>query len=91
MVVELPKFQPGIYNVLWTNVSSVDGHALAGSYPFTVLKPDGTVARRIKVNGSMPTNLAFGPMGDKTIYVTEVETGSVQILDVDTDGFPLHL
>ena len=57
----------------------------------TVLGRDGKVARRISTQGSLPTNLAFGPMGDRKIYVTEVETGSVQILDVDTDGFPLHL
>jgi putative copper export protein/mono/diheme cytochrome c family protein len=39
--VSLPG--PGIYNVLWVNVSTVDGHELRGSYPFTVLKPDGTL------------------------------------------------
>ena len=49
------------------------------------------VARRLKVDGSHPTNLAFGPKGDKQIYVTEVATGSVQVLDAGTDGFPLHL
>jgi gluconolactonase len=57
----------------------------------TVLGRDGKVTRRISTQGSLPTNLAFGPMGDRKIYVTEVETGSVQILDVDTDGFPLYL
>jgi len=62
-----------------------------GQGDVTVLKPDGTVARRIKVDGSHPTNLAFGPKGDQKIYVTEVSTGSVQVLDVGTDGFPLHL
>ena len=41
--------------------------------------------------GSMPTNLAFGPNGEKKIYVTGVQTGSVQILDVDTGGLPLNL
>ena len=43
MTVELPKLSPGIYNVLWVNLSSVDGHALRGSYPFTVLNSDGSV------------------------------------------------
>jgi hypothetical protein len=38
----------------------------------------------------MPTNLVFGPRGEKKIYVTEVVTGSVQILDVVTGGLPLH-
>ena len=37
----LGPLSPGIYNVLWENVSTVDGHALRGSYPFTVLLPGG--------------------------------------------------
>ncbi|MGD9934548.1 MAG: copper resistance CopC/CopD family protein, partial [Dehalococcoidia bacterium] len=37
----LGPLAPGIYNVLWENVSTVDGHALKGSYPFTVLLPGG--------------------------------------------------
>lgn len=43
MTVQLPKLGPGIYNVLWLNLSSTDGHGLRGSYPFTVLNPDGSV------------------------------------------------
>ncbi len=41
--VQVPTLPPGIYNVLWFNLSSVDGHALRGSFPFTVLNPDGSV------------------------------------------------
>lgn len=37
----LGPLPPGVYNVLWENVSTVDGHALKGSYPFTVLLPGG--------------------------------------------------
>ncbi len=65
--------------------------AVFGQGDVTVLDAGGKVARRIRTSGSMPTNLAFGPPGEKKIYVTEVETGSVQILDVGTDGFPLNL
>jgi gluconolactonase len=61
-----------------------------GQGDVTVLGRDGKVVRRIKVEGSMPTNLAFGPDGAKRIYVTEVETGTVQVLDVDTGGYALH-
>jgi gluconolactonase len=57
-----------------------------GQGDVTVLGREGMVLRRIKVEGSMPTNLAFGPAGEKKIYVTEVETGSVQVIDVDTGG-----
>ena len=58
-----------------------------GQGDVTVLGRDGKVLRRIKVEGSLPTNLAFGHEGEKKIYVTEVETGSVQVFDVDTSGF----
>lgn len=43
MSVSLPELKPGIYNVIWANLSRVDGHDLRGSYPFTVLNADGTV------------------------------------------------
>jgi gluconolactonase len=65
--------------------------AVFGQGDVTVLDRDGEVAKRIKVAGSMPTNLAFGPRGERKIYVTEVETGSVQVLDVDTTGLPLNV
>ena len=65
--------------------------AVFGQGDITVLGKDGNVVRRIQVKGSMPTNLCFGKQGEKKIYVTEVETGSVQIVDVGTDGLPLNL
>lgn len=40
--VGLPVLEPGLYFVRWSNVSSVDGHGLSGSYPFIILNPDGT-------------------------------------------------
>jgi gluconolactonase len=61
-----------------------------GQGDVTVLGRDGKVVRRLKVEGSMPTNLAFAPGGATKIYVTEVETGTVQVIDVDSAGFPLH-
>ena len=67
-----------------------DGNLYAcvfGQGDVTVLGRDGKVLRRIRVEGSMPTNLAFGHAGERKIYVTEVETGSVQVYDVDTAGY----
>jgi sugar lactone lactonase YvrE len=69
-----------------------NGHlyvAVFGQGDITVLGRDGQVVRRMPTVGAMPTNLAFGPKGEKKIYVTEVVSGSVQIMDVDTDGLPL--
>ncbi|MHB8575103.1 MAG: CopD family protein [Dehalococcoidia bacterium] len=41
MVLMLPALAPGFYTVSWTTVSSVDGHLLQGTFPFTLLNPDG--------------------------------------------------
>ena len=65
--------------------------AVFGQGDVTVLDPGGQVVKRIKTAGSMPTNLAFGPGGERKIYVTEVETGTVQVFDVETGGLPLNL
>jgi gluconolactonase len=70
-----------------------NGHlyvAVFGQGDITVLGRDGQVVRRMRTVGAMPTNLAFGPKGEKKIYVTEVASGSVEIIDVDTGGLPLH-
>lgn len=56
----------------------------------TVLDGDGSVLRRIKTDGIAPTNLAFGPNGEKRIYVTEDEKGTLEVFDVDAPGLPLH-
>ena len=56
----------------------------------TVLGPDGKVVKRIKLTGNNPTNLAFGLPGDKKIYVTEVQLGTMEVIDVGCEGLPLH-
>ena len=61
-----------------------------GQGDVTVLGKRGEVVKRIKTKGGFPSNLAFGPRGSHRIYVTEGETGTVQIFDVGTDGLPLH-
>jgi gluconolactonase len=62
-----------------------------GQGDVTVLGKNGAVVERIKTEGGFPSNLVFGPAGSKKIYVTEGETGTVQIFDVGTDGLPLHV
>jgi gluconolactonase len=56
----------------------------------TVLDKNGTVAERIPTAGKLPTNLAFGLPGDKTIYVTETEHGLLQAIPVNTEGLELY-
>lgn len=61
-----------------------------GQGDITVLDREGRVFSRLPVEGTHPTNLAFGPDADARIYVTEVSTGSVQVYEVETAGFELH-
>ena len=61
-----------------------------GQGDVTVLGPDGAVVERLKTAGRMPTNLAFGPLGSKQIFVTEGEFGTMEVLDVGTDGLSLY-
>lgn len=42
MRVHLRELQPGYITVLWETVSTVDGHRVSGSYPLTILNPDGS-------------------------------------------------
>jgi len=44
MRVYLKTLTPGYVNVEWENVSTVDGHRITGSYPLSILNPDGSVA-----------------------------------------------
>lgn len=55
----------------------------------TVLNPDGSLDRRIKLPGSNPTNLAFGPPSETRIYVTECDRGTLEARDVGVGGLPL--
>lgn len=64
--------------------------AVFGQGTITVLGSDGNVLRRHETDGLWPTNLHFGEAGEKSIYVTEAQTGTVQIIEVGTDGFPLY-
>ena len=42
MSLRLPDLPPGLYTVVWTTLSSVDGHEWVGSFPITLLNPDGS-------------------------------------------------
>ena len=61
-----------------------------GQGDVTVLEQDGTLVRRLPLEGKSPTNVAFGPPGERKIYVTEQGIGRVEVLDVDTEGLPLY-
>ncbi len=64
MVARLPALEPGIYNVLWSNVSRVDGHSLRGAYPFTVLNPDGAVPEGVNLVAGLGGDADPAPLAD---------------------------
>jgi putative copper export protein/methionine-rich copper-binding protein CopC len=42
MSLPLSDLSPGIYTVVWRTLSEADGHEWVGSFPLTLLNPDGT-------------------------------------------------
>ncbi len=71
----------------------LNGHlyvTVYGQGDVTVLGKDGKVSERIKLEGRLPTNCAFGPEGSKKLYITETEFGRMEVFDVGVDGFPLY-
>lgn len=64
MTVALPQLKPGIYNVVWANVSRVDGHAIRGSFPFTVLNPDGSMPDQTNAVGGLSNDSDPPPLAD---------------------------
>lgn len=55
-----------------------------------ILNPKGEIVERVPVGGKHPTNVAFGGQDRKTLYVTEVETGSIYRFETDFPGLPLY-
>jgi len=64
--------------------------AVYGEGTVAVLNPQGSVVERIITEGQNPTNVGFGPGGEKRIYVTEHELGNIECFDVAYGGLPLH-
>ena len=60
-----------------------------GQGDVTVLAKNGSVIQRIHTTGSKPTNCAFGLPGDTRLYVTEVEFGTLEVVEAGTEGLPL--
>ncbi|MCH7734936.1 MAG: SMP-30/gluconolactonase/LRE family protein [Chloroflexi bacterium] len=63
---------------------------VVGQGDVTVLGRGGEVADRIQLAGPAPTNVAFGPDGEKKIYVTEQGVGHFEVHEAPTAGAPLY-
>jgi len=64
--------------------------AVFGRGRVNVMNSDGLLVEQISTHGEKPTNVAFGLPGDKRIYVTENEFGTLEAFDVGVDGLPLY-
>jgi len=64
MTVTLPALDAGIYNVVWANVSRVDGHAIRGSFPFTVLNADGSLPDQVNTVSGFASDPDAPPRAD---------------------------
>ena len=64
--------QPGFYVVVWETLSSVDGHFIKGSFPFTVLNPDGS-----EPSGARPEMAGITSGGEPTVDAFIGKTGGL--------------
>ena len=55
-----------------------------------IVNPRGEMIERIPLGGLHPTNVAFGGPDRKTLYITEVATGSVYRFNTEYPGLPLY-
>ncbi len=57
-----------------------------GKGTVAVLDPQGRVADEIPLHGTRPSNLCFGGEDGRTLYITEVDNGTVETLRVPHPG-----
>ncbi|MES2963496.1 MAG: SMP-30/gluconolactonase/LRE family protein, partial [Bdellovibrionota bacterium] len=60
--------------------------ARIGKGTIAKVAPSGTVLREIKLNGAHPTNLTFGGVDGRTVFVTQRDGGFVESFRVDVSG-----
>ena len=57
-----------------------------GNGIIAVISPQGKLLRTIKLNGTQPTNIAFGGPDGRTEYVTLADKGNIETFRVETPG-----
>ncbi len=75
MSVAVEKLGPGFYAVQWQTLSSLDGHLLKGSYPFTILNADGT-----EPSGSRPSLEGGSSFSISSVKPEDVATKWINLL-----------
>jgi len=56
----------------------------------TVLDREGKFYKKIELDDTNPTNLAFPVSGERKIHITEVKNGGMIVVDTESSGLPLH-
>jgi gluconolactonase len=64
--------------------------AVYGQTDVTVLSPSGLASRRIETRGREPTNVSFGLVEEKRLFVTEKQFGAIECFDIDAVGAPIY-
>ncbi len=67
LTLPLESIEPGVYTVVWQTLSSVDGHEWVGSFPLTILNPDGTRPAGTAVEVSVHREEGLPPLADSLL------------------------
>ena len=67
LTLPLESIEPGVYTVVWQTLSSVDGHEWVGSFPLTILNPDGTRPAGTAVEVPVHSQQGLPPLTDSIL------------------------
>lgn len=67
LTLPLESIEPGVYTVVWQTLSSVDGHEWVGSFPLTILNPDGTRPAGTAVEVTVNRRQGLPPLTDSLL------------------------
>jgi len=68
---------------------AIDGQLFVACFQkgaVAVIAPNGSLVNYLPAGGAHPTNVAFGGVGNKQLYITETETNAVYVLDLGIEG-----
>ena len=67
LTLPLESIEPGVYTVVWQTLSSVDGHEWVGSFPLTILNPDGSRPAGTAVEVPVHRRQGLPPLTDSVL------------------------
>jgi copper transport protein len=81
LTVPLNQLLPGVYTVAWVSLSRADGHEWYGSFPFTVLNPDGSHPAGVATTLDLETDTGL-PTFAQTVSRWLALVGSILFMSV---------